>query len=205
MKIEYARPEDLRPAKHNPRTCSPKALKALARLLDEHGFVDPVVARRADKLLIAGHQRLKANTLRRKPDRRVPVVFLSDISDDRAKALNIALNNPEAQGRYDSEKLAELLGELDSGRLDLPAVTGFDAERLAELARAEDLPAIEPVDLPGEPAASDNVVVIFEMTRKTFRSLKDRFDELIAAAGVTCRVRFDGEAEDDDDADETVM
>lgn len=58
--IEHVSPDTLTPAGYNPRTMSPEARKRLARSIREFGFVDPVIARRSDGLVIGGHQRLVA-------------------------------------------------------------------------------------------------------------------------------------------------
>ena len=55
----------------------------------------------------------------------IPCVFLSGLSDAQAKALNIALNNPEAQGEFDDQMLAELLKDVEDAAMDVRAVTGF--------------------------------------------------------------------------------
>ena len=133
IRIEYVDPGDLVPATYNPRTITDAALRRLARLLDVHGFVDPIIARRQDKLIIGGHQRLRANAMRERPDPLVPVVFVAGVSDAKAKALNIALNNTEAQGEYDQPKLADLLIEIDTDEFDVPEVTGFAATDIASL------------------------------------------------------------------------
>jgi len=197
LTIELVKPAALQPAAYNPRKISDKALRALARLLDEHGFVDPVIARREDRLLIAGHQRLRANLLRHRPDELVPCIFLDGLSDARAKALNIALNNPAAQGEYDRQKLGSLLAEIDTGQLDLPAATGFAAEDLSELIEGpnEDLPPPpEPIGVLDGSEDADKVVVIFEMAGQVYRAVKPVFDELIASHDLACHIRFDGEA-----------
>ena len=139
--IEYVDPAALKPAPWNPRRISKGALKRLAGLLDAHGFVDPVIARREDRLIVGGHQRIRANSLRSRPDERVPVVFLEGLSDEQAKALNIALNNPHAQGEYDEEILADLLAEIELGDFDAPAVTGFSETEIAAIVGPGDQPA----------------------------------------------------------------
>ena len=133
MKVELVDPSKLTPAPYNPRRASDDALARLAKLLDVHGFVDPIIARREDGLIIGGHQRLKANSLRKEPDKRVPVVFLDGLSDAKAKALNIALNNPAAQGEYDFPKLADLLQDIDTGEFDVPEFTAFSADEIGRL------------------------------------------------------------------------
>ncbi len=138
MTIEYIDPAELLPAAYNPRSISDGALSRLAALLDAHGFVDPIIARRRDKLIIGGHQRVKANALRHSPAPLVPVVFLDDVSDDRAKALNIALNNTETQGDYDPAGLADLLAEIDASDFSVPEYTGFSAAEITEIVGADD-------------------------------------------------------------------
>jgi len=133
LAIEYVPPEKLKPAPYNPREIDGEGLARLAELLDRHGFVDPVIARRSDALVIGGHQRLRANALRRRPAREVPVIFLEDVPDARAKALNIALNSTRAQGRFDIPKLTRILEELSAAELEVPAVTGFPESEIADL------------------------------------------------------------------------
>ena len=132
IQVEYVNASDLKPALYNPRTMSDDALGRLVKLLDAHGIVDPLIARRSDNMLIGGHQRLKANSMRKTPDEKVPVVYL-DVTDEQAKALNVALNNPKAQGEYDYPVLADLLQEIDTGEVDVAAITGFTEQDIADL------------------------------------------------------------------------
>ena len=56
--VEQVAIERLRPDPANPRRISPVELESLTRSLSEWGFVQPVLARREDGLVIGGHQRL---------------------------------------------------------------------------------------------------------------------------------------------------
>lgn len=56
---------------------------------------------------------------------------MEGISDQEAKALNIALNSPDAQGKYDEERLAGLLEELSGAKVDIPKVTGLDEKEIS--------------------------------------------------------------------------
>jgi len=208
LSIEYVPPDALKAATYNPRTIDKTALQALAGLLDSHGFVDPVIARRQDGLVLGGHQRLRANALRTKPARLVPVVFLEGIDDQRARALNVALNNPSAQGRFDMEKLSPLLMDLETTGLEVPRLTGFDADEVADLTAALKADALAPVcDLgaaraAGGPGAGgdedridkrdagDEVVLIFEMTAAQYAEAKKHFEHLVTTHNLTCRVRI---------------
>ena len=204
LQVEYVRPETLKPDPSNPRRISQEGLRRLARLLDEHGFVDPIIARREDHLVIAGHQRLRANALRERPDALVPVVFLDGIDDGRARALNVALNNPNAQGIFDETKLQQVLADLADSDLDLPAVTAFDDDELQALLKDvdEELAGIDLDSVGPDSAAlaadgddrepdSADVVLVFELSREQYRRAKADLDELIARHDLSCHVRFE--------------
>ncbi len=113
----------------NPRKIDPKDMKKLRRSLREFGFVDPIIARSSDHMVIGGHQRLEAAKAEQWAD-KVPVVLLDDIDDDRAALLNIALNRINAE--FDWPKLGDLLGELDTGGVDL-TLSGFETEAIENL------------------------------------------------------------------------
>ncbi len=180
MAIEYVEPGSLVPAPYNPRAIDEAALKRLTALLETHGFVDPVIARREDRLLIGGHQRLKANALRKKPDAKVPCVFLEGVSDEHAKALNIALNNPGAQGQYQPDQLAELLAELDRTELNLPAATGFRRDDIDGMIAALDADALD--DDVTIPEAFEVVVECDDEPHQR------RLFERLTAEGLKCRL-----------------
>jgi len=198
LTIEYVSPESLVPAGYNPRAIDDCALEALAGLMDAHGFVDPIIARRSDSLVLGGHQRLKANSLRRRPDKLVPVVFLDRVSDDHAKALNVALNNPDAQGQYDVDALAALLAELDLAGLEVDKLTGFDAEQVADLLGGMDCEALSPacdLEATGTDGAGggvrSEVVIVFELDQRQYAAAREHFDHLIDSHDLPCHVRFE--------------
>lgn len=127
--IEHVPIEQLKPAGYNPRTMSEAARTRLTRSLSEFGFIDPIIARRSDFLVIGGHQRLSvAKSLH---FTHAPVVFLDNIDDNRAAALNVALNNRNLAGDWDYVKLTDILSELDANGFDA-TLTGFDEKQLAK-------------------------------------------------------------------------
>ncbi len=131
--IEHVQIEHLHPDSANPRTISGAELDALTRSVSEFGLIDPIVARREDGLVVAGHQRLLA--ARRLGLEVVPVVFL-DISVERARLLNVALN--KISGTFDDELLARLLADLQPvDGIDL-TLTGFGEDELAQLLKSLD-------------------------------------------------------------------
>jgi hypothetical protein len=133
-------------AAYNPRAMPEAELQKLARGIRRHGMVQPIVARRADLLVIGGHQRMSAleMVLREKglgdaevAAFEVPCVLL-DLSDSQAKVLNLALN--KISGEWDWDKLAVLLTEIDGIGGDELAFTGFGRDETDDILKlmAED-------------------------------------------------------------------
>jgi ParB/RepB/Spo0J family partition protein len=89
LTVEQIPIDDLRPDPANPRRISDDELNALERSLRQFGFVQPVLARRKDRTVIGGHQRLVA--ARRIGLTTVPVIWL-DVSVEQARLLGLALN-----------------------------------------------------------------------------------------------------------------
>src|SRR4249919_3502623 len=89
LTVELVDIAQLHPDPANPRRISDDELESLTRSLRQWGFVQPVLARREDSVVIGGHQRLVA--ARRIGMTEVPVTFL-DITQEQARLLNLALN-----------------------------------------------------------------------------------------------------------------
>ena len=113
---------------HNPRTMPAKQLADLRRSLERFGVVEPIVARRSDRLVIGGHQRIEA--ARALGLEAVPVICWEG-SDAEARALNLALN--KIDGDWDRTKLAQALADLAAVESFEDALKGFDPA-LTELA-----------------------------------------------------------------------
>jgi DNA modification methylase len=134
IRIEQIPIGELRPDPANPRRISDAELEALTRSIREFGFLDPVIARKEDKSVIGGHQRLLA--ARRLGYKTVPTVLV-DLSLEQARLLNIALN--KISGSFDKELLARLLAELNAvPGIDL-SLSGFEKDELQKLLRTLDL------------------------------------------------------------------
>ncbi|MEA4865013.1 MAG: ParB N-terminal domain-containing protein, partial [Sphaerochaeta sp.] len=107
MTIETKHINDLLPADYNPR----KDLKSgdaeyekLKRSIEQFGYVEPVIWNRTTGRVVGGHQRLKV--LRDAGHTELECVVV-DLSEDKEKALNIALN--KISGEWDKDKLALLI------------------------------------------------------------------------------------------------
>jgi DNA modification methylase len=125
LSIKQVALDSIHPDPTNPRRISAKELEALTRSIREFGLIDPVICRRETRAVIGGHQRLLA--ARKLGLKTVPVIFL-DLSDAKAKLLNIALN--KISGEFDEELLGQLLASLnDSPDLDL-SLSGFDDKEI---------------------------------------------------------------------------
>ncbi|MFV2063515.1 MAG: ParB N-terminal domain-containing protein, partial [Chloroflexota bacterium] len=139
LAIEQIPIDDLHPDPANPRRIDEDELEALTRSLRQWGFVQPVLARREDAIVIGGHQRLVA--ARRLGLTTVPVIWL-DIPVEQARLLNLALNR--IGGDWDEQLLARLLADLQAD-LDLDlTLSGFADDEISGLLK--DLEARERVD-----------------------------------------------------------
>src|SRR5687767_15939264 len=91
----------LQPAAYNPRKVlsgkSP-AYRKLKASLEQFGLVEPLVWNETSGRVVGGHARLRI--LKQLGVKEVPVSVVH-LDDVREKALNVMLNNQEAQGRYD--------------------------------------------------------------------------------------------------------
>lgn len=133
MQLERISLERLQPAPYNPRkTLKPgmPAYERLKRSLTEFELVQPIVWNRATGYIVGGHQRVQI--LRDQGVTEVECVVV-ELSPQREKALNVALNNARVAGDWDTAKLVDLVSELQ----DLPdfdaTLTGFDADDLTHL------------------------------------------------------------------------
>ena len=128
IQIEQLPIGELRPDPGNPRRISDQELETLTRSIREFGLIDPIIARKEDKTVIGGHQRLLA--ARKLGYKTVPVVF-ADLTVEQAHLLNIALN--KISGSFDQELLARLLKELQEvPNIDL-SLSGFEDDELKQL------------------------------------------------------------------------
>ena len=61
--MEYIDIESLNPAEYNPRLLTPEAQENLKKSITELGIIKPIIIRRSDKRIMAGHQRTKTMKL----------------------------------------------------------------------------------------------------------------------------------------------
>jgi len=121
---EYVSVDSLTPWDRNPRN-NDSAVAEVAASIKRFGFASPIVARREDGMVIAGHTRLKA--ARSLGMDIVPVRYL-DIDPTEAQLLAIADNKVGEIATWDDAALADILRDLDVG--EATEGLGFDAQEL---------------------------------------------------------------------------
>src|SRR5664279_2992040 len=130
LTVEEVPIDGLRPDPANPRRIGEDELDTLERSLRQFGFVQPVLARREDRTVIGGHQRLVA--ARRLGLTTVPVTWL-DVTVEQARLLGLALN--KISGSWDEQLLARLLADLQAvPDVDL-TLSGFAEDEIGDLLR----------------------------------------------------------------------
>jgi ParB-like chromosome segregation protein Spo0J len=172
--------DQLTPAAYNPRKLLSEKSPAYAKLkrsLAEFGLVEPLVWNETTGHVVGGHARLRI--LRELGYATVPVSVVR-LTAAREKALNVVLNNQEAQGRFDPAKLAELLTELQ--HLPEADLTGFGPEMLRNLT-LEPLGELAPVEV-------KNVVeVVLSIPEERYAELEAPLNAIIQEHHLEAHVR----------------
>lgn len=119
MRIEKKPLRALKRAAYNPRKKlkeGDKEYEKIKRSIEAFELVEPLVWNERTGNLVGGHQRLTVMQDMGYTEVEVSVVNLDEAQE---KQLNVTLN--KVKGRWDFDKLAELLGEMDD-----VALTGFE-------------------------------------------------------------------------------
>jgi DNA modification methylase len=117
------------PWRDNPRKNDGEPVRKVAASIRRFGFGAPILARRADGEIIAGHTRWKA--AKELGLERVPVRFL-DLDPADAHLLAVADNRLAEDASWDDEMLAAVLADLRAQERDL-ASTGFSDDEIGKL------------------------------------------------------------------------
>ncbi len=172
--------DQLTPAPYNPRKSlkpSDAAYKKLRGSLERFGLVEPLIWNETSGHLVGGHLRFRILKELGHTELPVSVVRLNAAEE---KALNIVLNNQEAQGAYDPHKLLDVLSELR----ELPEfdATGFN-DSVFKLLDMEPLPEFEPVP------ETDTVTVHLTTSSEVYERLRGPLDTLIRGEDVELHVQ----------------
>ena len=171
---------DLTPAPYNPRrVLSPEsaAYQRLKASLVEFGLVEPLVWNELTGHVVGGHARLAI--LKELGVAEVPVSVVR-LTEAREKALNVVLNNLEAQSRFDPDRLASLLTELEP--LSEFELTGFDSRVFSTL-------QMRPAESRTEEPEPDRVEVTLVTDVGTYDRLAPELDALVSRYDLVSHVR----------------
>jgi ParB-like chromosome segregation protein Spo0J len=175
MNIQRLPIAGLIPAPYNPRRAlrpGDPRFEKLSRSLSEFDLVQPLVWNARTGHLVGGHQRLEVLKQRGWTDVDCVIV---DLPLEREKALNVALNNAEVGGDWETDRLAELIADLQ----ELPdfdaTLTGFDERQLVDLLMR---PAEE--DLDDEEDRPDVITATLEIPHELWAACQVRLNQLLS-------------------------
>ena len=106
---EWVSINDLNPWQDNPRQNS-EAISEVAKSIKRFGFASPIIARKADNMIIAGHTRFEA--AKEIGLKTVPVRFM-DLDLNDAQLLALADNKLGEIALWDDSKLKDILMNLE--------------------------------------------------------------------------------------------
>ena len=129
FKIERVHRDQLKSAPYNPRVITEGAKARLKLGLKRHGSVEPVVWNKRTGNIVGGHQRITALDSLAGTSNYLLDVSVIDVDESREKELNVLLNNPDAQGDWDLDKLADIFKDKT---LEVSG-TGFDVADIYRL------------------------------------------------------------------------
>ena len=140
MHLQQISPHDLRPNPWNTNSVQQEEMQKLIASLERHGWVRPVLARRSGATIeiLGGQHRVEA--AKELGHDTVPVIVLSDVSDDRAKEIGLIDN--ARYGQDDATALSELMEEL-GGVLEMAEFLPIGESEIAALSTEIDDDEIE--------------------------------------------------------------
>ncbi len=128
LRIELVSPDLLVPANRYLRRPGKRQLECLQRNIRRFGIVRPILVRRENNGVIAGHSILAAAKALGLTE--VPVTYIDGLSENELRALRISLHKIEAMASWDDDALRvelEYLVEVDP---DLLVFTAFDTPEI---------------------------------------------------------------------------
>lgn len=172
---EWADPASLVPWERNPRK-NAAAVAAVAKSIARFGFGAPVLARLADRVVIAGHTRQAAALNMGLP--LIPVRFL-DLDEAEAHALALADNRLGELSEWDPDVLVDVLREMSAEATQIDDL-GWSAEELARMLDEAEAGA-EPEDLAA--TVGKFCILVTCADERHQRTMLEQLDE----EGIECR------------------
>lgn len=107
--IEKWKRTDFDFAEYNPRYMEDYAKKALRSKMRKYGRLTPVVVNKRTGNLVSGHQRIEQEDKINKTLDYVVTCSVIDVPLEEEVKINVMLNNPDLQGKYDPDMFIELV------------------------------------------------------------------------------------------------
>ncbi len=139
LSVTYFNVDDLIPYARNARTHSDSQIEKIVGSIKEFGFVNPVLIDE-NKSIVAGHGRIMA--AKKMGMQQVPVVQISELSEQQIKAFRLAENRISEYSGWDRDILEIELKEL---KLDFDfdiSLTGFEMPELDDNSSVLDEPVV---------------------------------------------------------------
>ena len=164
VELRRVRAGEILPDERNFRRHPQKQRTALIEMLEQIGYVNPVIARQTDNglVLVDGHLRVDID-----PEFEIPVVIV-DLNDEEAGKALATLDPLAAMAETERAALAELVASFDD---ELPDITGV-IEKTKEM-------SADPVPIPRV------YQVIIECSSE---AEQEQAYEFVTEEGYTCRV-----------------
>jgi hypothetical protein len=127
----YVDLKELKPWHKNPRI-NTAAVEKVEMSIRRFGFAAPIIARKSDNMIIAGHTRWKALhniTEYMTGDKKVPVRFM-DVTREEAEKLALADNKLNEVALWDQEKLTDIIKDFNSEELNIVGFTDDEINKL---------------------------------------------------------------------------
>lgn len=142
----YTPIEDLKEWENNPRH-NDHAVAEVAKSIKRFGFASPIIARKEDNMVIAGHTRLAA--ARQIGLNKVPVRFV-DLDPTEAQLLALADNKIGEIADWDQDLLSEVLTDLKDADLSGIGFSDAELDELIQEAQVDQLDNVIEGDLEDE-------------------------------------------------------
>ena len=156
------------PNPRNPNKHSDKQVALLAKVIRHQGWRAPITISKRSGFIVTGHGRLAAALLLQVE--QVPIDEQDFATEADEWAHLIADNRIAELADADRSMIADLLGQLDAGGLDMD-LTGFDMEALEELIKEKET-TDEADEADTKPKQSDDDYSLFELVMLHENKLK---------------------------------
>jgi DNA modification methylase len=129
MKIEMLDLTAIKEFDHNPRAIPDSAVAAVARSIQEFGFLNPCLLDK-DNVLIAGHTRTRA--ARKLGMAQVPCIRVEDLTPAQVRAFRVADNQLASLASFDPDLLRQEIVALQAEKFDI-GLLAFPEQELAKI------------------------------------------------------------------------